>query len=450
MALSKLHQESGECLYNNMELFRLPATQEVIEETSYDKINPTISIGKGEHIEFKILTGDGYADPSSIILYLRQRITLEDGTAIKRGLQDAVTDEGAVAPVNYLLGAQIKNLEVFLNNQLVSESDNLYAYKSIFEVICNYCEEAKKEQLAGALYHPDSGGDAINTLTPAKVKDGTLKNKGFVTRFNIADESAHFECWGTLSSEFLNQSDLLIDGCELRIKIQRHAPAFCLHAHSDAKNYALHTDEAFLLVKRHKIAPSFKIATETKLQTSNILYNVRRVEMKYFSRGAGLSDFAVQNLSAGRLPRRIILGMVTSEAFHGSLKLTPYNFQLFSAYSIILRKDSVTIPFENIELFPGKNLCGQAYIAFLQGTNHLAHNRGCGMTPAMYSDGHQILPLDISGSMTDVGQLEPVRHAKLSLYIKLKNALTEATTLIVYLEYDDLIQMDKDRQVIYR
>ena len=454
MALSKLHDESGECLLNSMELFRLPATQEAIEESSYDRINPSLNIGKGEHLEFKILTGDSWADPSSIWMYCRQRLTYADGTKIVRGQDDKILDEGAVAPVNYFLGGQIKSLEVFLNNQLVSESDNMYAYKSIFEVMCNYSEEAKKEQLAGALYHPDTG-EEINTLTPAKIKDSKLTNKGFQTRFEITEKSAAFECWGKLSSEFLNQTDLLIDGCELRIKIQRHPPTFCLHAFADTKRYALQMDEVFLLVKKHKISPAFKIATETKLQTNNILYPIRRVEMKYFSRGTGLSDFTIQNLSAGRLPRRIILGMVTSEAFHGSIKLTPYNFQLFDAQSIVLRKDSVTVPFENIELFPKgtdneQALSGQAYIAFLQGCNLLGQNRGCGITPKMYKEGHQIVPLDISGSMNDLGCLEPVRHAKLSLFIKLKSALDQPTTLIVYLEYDDLIQMTKDRQVIYR
>ena len=449
MAQSKLHEESTECLLNSMELFRLPATQEAIEESSYDRINPSLNIGKGEHLEFKILTGDSWCDPSSIWMYSRQRITYADGTKIVRGQDDKVLDEGAVAPVNYFLGSQIKSLEVFLNNQLVSESDNMYAYKSIFEVLCNYSDEAKKEQLAGALYHPDTG-EEINTLTPANIKNSTLTNKGFLTRFAKTEKSAAFECWGKLSSEFLNQTDLLIDGCELRIKIQRNSPTFSLHAFGDAKSYALQLDEVFLLVKKHKISPAFKIATETKLQTNNILYPIRRVEMKYFSRGTGLSDFTIQNLSAGRLPRRIILGMVTSEAFHGSLKLTPYNFRLFNAQSIVLRKDSVTVPFENIELFPKEKLSGQAYIAFLQGSNLLGQNRGCGITPDMYNQGNQIVPLDISGSMNDLGCLEPIRHAKLSLFIKLSKALEQPTTLIVYLEYDDLVQMTKERQVIYR
>ena len=67
-----------------------------------------------------------------------------------------------------------------------------------------------------------------------------------------------------------------------------------LHSHLETEAYITQIDEAFLLVKRHKISSTFRVTTEVKLQTKDMLFDVRRCEMKYYSIGGGQSDVAVQ------------------------------------------------------------------------------------------------------------------------------------------------------------
>ena len=238
--------------------------------------------------------------------------------------------------------------------------------------------------------------------------------------------------------------------CEIRIKIQRNDPSFCLISHVDTHPYTIHLDEAFLLVKRHKIANSLKVAHELELQKEAMKFAVRRAEMKYYSKAAGHSDITIQNLTTGRIPRRIIFGIVTSSSFHGNIKTTPFNFIHCNITSIVLRKDSNTVPFETIEMNPAKNLYGQGYIALHQGSGHLLQDSDCAITPEMFSKGYCIIPLDISCGMSDLGEIDQVRHGTITLQIKLSTALTAPVILITYCEYDEVIQMDKDRQVTYR
>ena len=86
-------------------------------------------------------------------------------------------------------------------------------------------------------------------------------------------------------------------------------------AKDKTKCYRISIDKAVLMVNLKKISQHVLLAQETRLATSHAKYPLRRVEMKYFTRGANRSDLSEPNLINGILPRKIVIGLVETDAF---------------------------------------------------------------------------------------------------------------------------------------
>lgn len=87
-------------------------------------------------------------DLSNAYLHVPAKITKPDETDL-----DANTD---VAPVNYWLHSLISQVDVNLNDALVTNSENTHPYRAYIEVTLNYGREAKKSHLTRAFYYRDS------------------------------------------------------------------------------------------------------------------------------------------------------------------------------------------------------------------------------------------------------------------------------------------------------
>ena len=95
-------------------------------------------------IEFNIpASGEDHVDFANTYLHLRARIVQTDGTATA---VDAV-----VGPTNLLLHCLFSQVDVFLNDKLISSSLNTYAYLAYLETLLNYGKAANKSQLTASL-----------------------------------------------------------------------------------------------------------------------------------------------------------------------------------------------------------------------------------------------------------------------------------------------------------
>ena len=94
-------------------------------------------------IEFNVSgTGEEYLDLARTQLYVKAKITKANGTAL-----DADTQVG---PVNLFLHSLFSQVDVSLNERLISASTNTYHYRAMIESLLNYGEEAKTTQLSMA------------------------------------------------------------------------------------------------------------------------------------------------------------------------------------------------------------------------------------------------------------------------------------------------------------
>ena len=304
--------------------------------------------------------------------------------------------------------------------------------------------------MAGLFYkdrHPmDEHTDAV-----AKGDKETSKNAGAVARFKRTQYSNGFETVGRVHTEIFSQPKLLIGNIPMRVKFHRADPKFALMAVDANEKYSITIDKAILFVCQKKIARAIRDAHLETLLRKNVLYPVRKIHMKWNTRGSGENDITEPNYLNGTLPRRIILGLVAAEAFNGHLHHNPFNFQHFNVQSIILRKNGETVPFQSIEMDFANKCSLRGYISLMEGTNNLFKNKSTDIRPFIdYPQGYALYAFDLTQDHSGgSNSFDLIQQGNISLEIKLAQAAEKGVCIIGYLEYDALIQINSDKNVIY-
>jgi len=108
-----------------LDLFALPPTQTSIESGSYVEYNPIATISQGTPIEFSI-TGEGQdcLDLASTRLYVKAQIIKANNDPIDN-----------IGPTNLFLHSFFSEVDITLNDTLVTSSNNTYAYRSYLETL---------------------------------------------------------------------------------------------------------------------------------------------------------------------------------------------------------------------------------------------------------------------------------------------------------------------------
>jgi hypothetical protein len=448
--MSLIHKNSCECAKSELEIFDINPTQTQIEESFYVKYYPLTSVDKANGpIEFKVIaSANTYCDPATMVLYTKNRIVDDQGNALPAPEGEAaINRKSLVYPINYFHATRFKNVEVWINNKSVTDNNSLYAYRAFFEMLLSCDSATKRDQISAGMFFKESGDLDAVPATQAQLNQG---NPSVIKRFNATKYSKAFEMIGRVHTEICNQEKLLIlNNTELKIKFHPHDFNFSLICSKDGQRYNVIIDEAILYVEHKKIASSVLEAHEMALQLSNAKFNIRRVEMKYFTKGPNRSDIQEPNLVNGVLPRRLVFGLVKNESFVGSYNSNPLNFQHFQVRQIIVRVNGQAVPFESIDVDFPNNSYMQGYLSLLHGLNDLHSANAFDISPHEdYINGHTLYAVDLTPDRNPQN-FNLIKEGNIGLEIKLGATHSHSISVIVYLEYDHLLQITKNKNVLF-
>ena len=456
--MSLLHERSCDCLKSELELFNVPPTQTSIESGFFSKYYPVTTLDRGGPIEFKItVDSEHYVDPAHIFLYTKSRILAQDGSPIPGEIEvsgaKAFNDDAVVFPINYFHASRYKNVEIFLNNKMINQSDNLYPYKAFFECLLSHGADSKRNQLKMGLFSKDTMAMDNNFSDfdkPVANVNKETHNMGARWRYETSKFSRMFEMFGRIHSELFSQGKLLPGNSTIRIRLHRADPSFSLMAKSASKKYAIAIESAILYVRREKISASVLEAHQLALQKGRFKYPMRRIEMKFFTKGAGRQDISENNLLEGVLPRKVIIGLVKSEGFHGSYQSSPFNFAHFNVSQMTLRVNGQALPYDSLEMNYSKKHYLQAYFSMLMASNKLFRDNDLDICPEKdFPNGYAIYGFDLTPDLSNDCHFQLVHEGKLSLEIKLDHSSTSSITVVCYFEYDSILSIDSDGTVYY-
>ena len=442
------HAASTECLRSELELFTLPNFQSQLTSWKYIDFFPVTSLNHSGPLEF-VIQGNAshYFDLNESLLLFESSILNEDGSIIEK--TTTATDEHfknqIVAPINNFHSSHFKSIEIYLNGVLISQTDNLYAYKAFFQKLLGYDLQTKETVLEMGQFYNDSG--ILNEMTTNDCALASSKNKGLTKRFAISANSKTFSSLGKIHSELFLQPKFIPAKHEIRVKFHRSDPAFSLIAKDDLK-YTVSIKKAILRVKQYEVPPHVLEPHAILLDKKhNMKFPVRHVEMKYFTAGAQRSDLSEQNIVNGILPHRVIVGLVDSAAFNGTIQTNPLNFQHFNLSSIVLRESGIPVPYEEISVDFTNDLYNEGFFSLYQAAGKSWDSpNNLGLRYDQYKAGYALYGFNLSNT-ADHNCLDLIKTGKLSLNIKLSEPSTASITIIVYLEYNKVIEIDKDGNV---
>ena len=353
-----VHHESQECTKSELDLFSIPATQTSITKGQWIEYHPLSNITDSGPIEFNVSgTGEEYLDLAKTQLFVKAKITKANGTALDPNTQ--------VGPVNLFLHSLFSQVDVSLNERLISPSTNTYPYRAMIETLLNYGEDAKSSQLSMAMFYKDTPGK-MDVVNP--VADDADANMGLKARYTFTKESNTVDMIGPIHSDIFFQDRLILNGVNLRLKLNRAKNSFCLVSSAAGPNFKVVITEAILYVKKVKVASSISLGHAAALKQTTAKYPIRRVDCKVLSIPGGFSSFTPDNLFLDHIPKRLVLVLVDREAFNGTYGSNPFNFKHHNLNQVGVYVDGEQIPRKPLFL-KFDEAGGQNIIAGLQQSN---------------------------------------------------------------------------------
>ena len=418
------------CTKSEFELFAPRAHQIAAIGSTVEEILPLSSVQNASVIEFRIVGGETFIDLNDIDLEIKARITQANGANLAA--------DANVAPINYLLETMFKNVTLTLNGTHVESSNNNHSFKAYIRTCLNYGSDSKENQLRMMGYSKDQGGQM-----------NAAANPGFVTRRGMAAGSNTFHLYGPLSLDFFVTNDrMLLPYTDMVITLTLHNTEFAVHALADDATAKLSVTCAKLHVRRVRANPQLALEIEEHLAKQNAIYPVERLVVHTNSVAPGARDISISNIFPEQKPKLVVIGLVNTAAYNGSLGQNPFNFEPFGADSVALYKD-------------GMSLCGQPFTPQFA-TNHYAReyamlykslgkmNRDLDIALS-YSDfraGYCLFAWNLMPDMELGGHSMPRERGNLTLQIKFSAALAAGINVIVFGWFDNTIQITRGRQAI--
>ena len=341
---------------------------------------------------------------------------------------DAADDNAVplITHVNNIMHSIFSNVEVYINNQQIYNSNGLYAHKSY---ISNNFKGAISEY-KGVLHCEGYDFEA----NPEDAMDNPLEDPFFSRRMKMFSRPDGFMLYGKLGVDFFTTSELLYPNMKVRIRLIRARPNFYMI--SDNPNVSLGIVDGSLYNRRITLKDDYHRKRMDMLAYSPVEYNYLETLAKTFIIPARQNQFIQENIFNNAPIRRIAIAMNTNSAFTGSFTENPYWYQQFGLRHIrILRGGQSVVDYDT------SDNC-RLYVTTMRAMNF--HDDLPSITIDNFKD-HYVLVFDLT-SMQDVTEHchypeligEPLR-----LELNFNEALESVTEVIILGERMSSVAVDK-------
>ena len=424
--------EHCECVKSELDLFKSENVQISQQAGRWVEHFPTSQVNDGGPVEFLIPgSEDMYIDLNSSYMRMYFQITKKDGTAV--GTDDKV------GPINHTMHSVFQQIDVFLNDKMITDGSPTYAYRAYLESLLSYGSEAKNTQLQGSLFYKD---------TPAQMEDVTQAlNQGLKSRSALAKNGV--EMFGRLHLDMFNQDRYLLNSVNVHIKCVKNTPEFVLmydpsETDEAKKGYRYKLTDVCMVMRKVQLTSSVRLAHEKVLAKANAKYPISRVLTNVYSIPEGTRNLVRDDLFHGQIPSRIVVGMVKADAFNGTPSGNPYNFKHFDISSInFLVNDDAVAPM-NVDFT--KNQFASAYANLFHACHMFSNDWGNDISIDDFKSGSSLFLFENTPDLSDTKSLHRTGNTKLS--IKFKSATDDVMCLVVLAQFDHTLQITKERAVI--
>ncbi|XP_062588709.1 uncharacterized protein F54H12.2-like [Saccostrea cucullata] len=265
----------------------------------------------------------------------------------------------------------------------------------------------------------------------------TSPNMGLYERWNYTKDGGLIDLEGPLLLDVFQQERLILNGVTLDLKLWPSTNAFRLISASDSPNEKLKIVDATLKMCIQRPNPALTLAHAKLLEESTTIYPYMSSSVKIASIAKGEFSFSADNMFQGEVPSQLILGLVSSTAYSGDYKKSPFNFQHFDCNFVALYVDSQSLPSKPLQPQFGENNYLNAYQTLQSVDDNIWISR------EEYANGYTFYVLDINPYV----DFNVKRRAHCRLELRFAKALPESVTLIMYGKFPEILRIDQSRSV---
>ena len=415
--------------YNTeLELFSPSITQSSIIKSLQREFFPISPLQHGNQITFNITGSDLYLDLSKCLLYVTAKI---------QTAANANPGNDTVGPINLTLHSLFSKVEVELGATSVADSNQFYYYGAYLKTILNSPSD-NENQLHTEIWHKDTAEHLVDF---AVANDSP--NNGLVIRSRYFATGNEVEMIGRIHSDIFEQPLALLSNLDMKIKLYPNRDNFVLvtpaPAHgADQVNYKIVIMEAKLIVQSLLVSPSLSYAHNQMLQKCNARYPIMRTSIKIITVPRGQSGIMQDNIYLGKIPSRVVMAMVTDAAMAGGYQQNPFNFQHFGLNYLAMYVNGDMVPNRPYQPDFAHNKYLREYSSLFDGIGR----SNCVISRNDYPNGYTIWIFKLSPVLGT-----PSKPGTVRLEIKFSAALNETINIILFAEFNSIIEIDKYRNV---
>ena len=425
-----------ECVKSELDLFSIPIIQTSITDGQWVEHHPIASITDTGPLEFFISgSSDDYIDLANTYLYVQAKIVKHDDTNL------AAAD--IAAPINNWMHSLFSQVDVSLNETLITPSSQTYPYRAYVENLISHGDDAKQSQLTSVLWYKDTK-DFMDSVT-------LDSNIGLVRRNAFTKESKAVDMMGRLHVDVFHQDRYLLNGVDMKVRLIRSRDSFSLmaaQAGADPTVPKVKIIQAVLYVRKTKLNPTVQMAHLKALEKGTAKYPVRRIDCKVFAVSQGSRSVNQDNVFLGQLPKRIVIGMVDNDAFNGAYNKNPFHFKHNDLNFLALYVDGHQIPSKPLKPDFSNNMFVRSYVNLFAATGKMHEDEGNDITREEFGEGYTLFAFDLTPDLCD-GHSNLIKTGNLRIEMQFTTSLRTTTNIVVYAEFDNIIEIDRSRNVLF-
>ena len=413
-------------------------------------------------VEFVINPSVDYIDFSRSFLSFRIKLKTVAGADLD--------PDHKIFPAPNLFHTMIQQPSIWFNNVLMTEQTDTYAYKAYLETILNYSNEDAKSYLKQSGFYqaldfpPEVTANILNLAANAGAGHNDFQalsseaqkavKRGMALRAEYGGGKEKI-LTGRLFADVFHINKLVVPGVGIKIQLDLNKPAFFMIG--QGRDARLTQDD--LKVTLHLCHVKVRSDLYNKVNDLRltgrqmVMYPTVRSEIRVFSIPTGQRQFEEPDIFRGRIPNRVVVGMVHSEGYHGSYTRNPFCFEKFGATKVsqIVRGEEYPYQIQDMNTDNGEldgwiyhQLLDASCARFKKGFMIQPEHWGYGKTSTLF-----MFDNVASGCAESSRFMNPKQSGDVKIHILFGAATQHVINVIIYGEFENVMHLDPNGAVLY-
>jgi hypothetical protein len=200
-----------------------------------------------------------------------------------------------------------------------------YPYKALIDTLLEEDTEYLLSSGKTEMFYKDTSGYMDSTDVGE-----TGSNFGLVDRFLRTRGGKTAQLSGVLRSDFMDIRSYLPNGIPLTVKLYPAQSSFSLMSPNTGERYLVDITDCKLLVQYIEPTSQLLLAHNEMLDRGPAYFPFWKSNLRCFTIPSGMTTWGVDGLFSDRIPEVLIVGLVSTSAYTGSLSKNPFNFHHYT------------------------------------------------------------------------------------------------------------------------